>query len=79
MQDVSLSTSVLALFKRLLYTKARPLYKPLVVLELSLMAYSTKSVLKVLPLIVVLAFFKGILNPSYSSFTTLQYLEDLNF
>jgi len=43
------------------------------------MACSAKSVLKVLPLIVVLAFFKGILSPSYSSFATLQYLEDLNF
>jgi hypothetical protein len=42
-------------------------------------AYSTKSVLKVLPLIVVLAFSKGLLSPSYSSFTTLRYLEDLNF
>jgi len=43
------------------------------------MVYSAKSTLKVLPFIVVLAFFKGILNPSYSSFTTLQYLKDLNF
>jgi len=43
------------------------------------MACSIKSALKVLLLIVVLAFFKGILSPSYSSFTTLQYLEDLNF
>jgi len=43
------------------------------------MAYSAKSALKVLPLIVALAFFKGILSPSYSSFTTLRYLEDLNF
>jgi hypothetical protein len=71
LQDVSLSTSIPALFKRLLYAKACPLYKPLVVLEWSLIACSTKSVLKVLPLIVVLAFFKGILSPSYSSFTTL--------
>jgi len=43
------------------------------------MACSAKSVLKVLPFIVVLAFFKGILSPSCSSFTTLRYLEDLNF
>jgi len=43
------------------------------------MAYSTKSALKVLPLIVILAFFKGVLSPSYSSFTTLRYLEDLDF
>jgi len=43
------------------------------------MAYSAKSTLKVLPLIVVLAFFKGILSPSYSFFATLRYLEDLNF
>jgi len=43
------------------------------------MAYSVKFTLKVLPLIVVLAFFKGILSPSYSSFTTLRYSEDLNF
>jgi hypothetical protein len=71
LQDVSLSTSVPALFKRLLRAKAYPLYKPLVVLEWSLIAYSTKSVLKVLPLIVALAFFKGILSPSYSSFATL--------
>jgi len=42
-------------------------------------ACSVKSVLKVLPLVVVLAFFKGILSPSYSSFTTLRYLEDLDF
>jgi len=33
LQDVSLSTSVLALFKRLLRTKVFPLRKPLVVLE----------------------------------------------
>jgi len=33
LQDVSLSTSVLALFKHLLYTKACPLHKPLVVLK----------------------------------------------
>jgi hypothetical protein len=79
LQDVSLSTSVPALFKRLLRTKARPLYEPLVVLELSSIAYSTKSALKVLPLIVVLAFFKGILSPSYSSFATLQYLKNLDF
>jgi hypothetical protein len=43
------------------------------------MAYFIKSVLKVLPLIVTLAFFKGVLSPSYSSFATLQYLEDLDF
>jgi hypothetical protein len=43
------------------------------------MAYSAKSVLKVLPLIVALAFFKGILSPSCSSFATLRYLEDLDF
>jgi len=43
------------------------------------MAYSAKSILKVLPLIVVLAFFKDVLSPSYSFFTTLRYLEDLNF
>jgi len=43
------------------------------------MACSTKSALKVLPLIVALAFSKGFLSPSYSSFTTLRYLEDLNF
>jgi len=43
------------------------------------MACSVKSALKVLPLIVALAFFKGILSPSCSSFTTLRYLEDLNF
>ena len=43
------------------------------------MACSAKSALKVLPLIVALAFFKGILSPSYSSFTTLWYLEDLDF
>jgi hypothetical protein len=71
LQDVSLSTSIPALFKRLLRTKARPFREPLVVLELSLIACSAKSTLKVLPLIVVLAFFKGILSPSYSSFTTL--------
>jgi hypothetical protein len=43
------------------------------------MAYFIKSVLKVLPLIVTLAFFKGILSPSCSSFATLWYLEDINF
>jgi len=43
------------------------------------MACSAKSILKVLPLIVVLAFFNSILSPSYSSFTTLRYLEDLDF
>jgi len=43
------------------------------------MACSTKSVSKVLPLIVVLAFSKGLLSPSCSSFATLRYLEDLNF
>jgi len=35
--------------------------------------------LKVLLFIVVLAFSKGLLSPSYSFFTTLRYLEDLNF
>jgi len=79
LQDVSLSTSIPALFKHLLRAKAFPLYKPLVVLEWFLMAYSVKSVLKVLPLIVALAFSKGILSPSYNSFATLRYLEDLNF
>jgi hypothetical protein len=74
--DVSL-TSNPALFKRLVRAKVF-LYEPLVVLELSLMACSAKSILKVLPLIVVLAFSKGLLSPSCSSFTTLQYLEDLN-
>jgi len=43
------------------------------------MACSIKSMLKVLPFIVVLACSKGLLSPSCSSFTTLQYLEDLNF
>jgi len=43
------------------------------------MACSAKSALKVLPLVVVLAFFKGILSPSCSSFATLRYLEDLDF
>jgi len=43
------------------------------------MAYSAKSTLKVLPLIVALAFSKGVLSPSCSFFTTLRYLEDLNF
>jgi len=43
------------------------------------MAYSAKSALKVLPLIIVLAFFKGVLSPSCSSFATLRYLEDLDF
>jgi len=43
------------------------------------MACSAKSTLKVLPLVVVLAFFKGILSPSCSSFATLQYSEDLDF
>jgi len=43
------------------------------------MACSAKSVLKVLPLIVVLACSKGLLSPSYSSFATLWYLEDLDF
>jgi hypothetical protein len=38
-----------------------------------------KSVLKALPFIVVLAFFKSILSPFYNSFTTLQYLKNLNF
>jgi len=42
-------------------------------------AYSIKSALKVLPFIVVLAFFKGVLSSSYSSFATLWYSEDLNF
>jgi len=43
------------------------------------MACSAKSALKVLSLIVALAFFKGILSPFYSSFATLRYLEDLDF
>jgi len=43
------------------------------------MACSVKSMLKILPLIVVLAFSKGLLSPSYSSFATLRYSEDLNF
>jgi len=43
------------------------------------MACSVKSVLKVLPLIVALACSEGLLSSSYSSFTTLRYLEDLNF
>jgi len=43
------------------------------------MTYSAKFALKVLPFIVVLAFFKGVLSPFYSSFATLRYLEDLNF
>jgi len=42
-------------------------------------AYSVKSTLKVLPLVVVLAFFKGVLSPFYSFFATLWYLEDLDF
>ena len=79
MRDISLPTNIPALFKRLLRAKAFPLYKPLVVSKSSLVAYSIKSALKVLPLIVVLAFFKGVLSPSYSSFTTLRYLEDLDF
>jgi hypothetical protein len=79
LQDVSLSTSVPALFKRLLRAEARPLYEPLVVLESSSMACSAKSTLKVLPLVVALAFFKGILSPSCSSFATLRYSEDLDF
>jgi hypothetical protein len=43
------------------------------------MACSAKSILKVLPLIVALAFSKGLLSPSCSSFATLRYLEDLDF
>ena len=70
LRDVSSSTSNPALFKRLVYTKV-PFPRPLVVLEWSIIACSAKSILKVLPLIVVLAFFKGVLSPSYSSFTTL--------
>jgi len=42
-------------------------------------ACSAKSVLKVLPLIVVLAFSEGLLSPSCSSFATLRYSENLNF
>jgi len=76
--DVSLSTSDLALFKRLVHAKVT-FPGPLVVSEWSIIAYSVKSILKVLPLIVVLAFFKGILSPSCSFFATLRYLEDLNF
>jgi hypothetical protein len=76
--DVSLFISDLALFKRLVYTKV-PFPRPLVILKWFIVAYSTKSALKVLPFIVALAFFKSILSPSYSSFATLQYLEDLNF
>jgi len=76
--DVSLSTSNPALFKRLVYAKVS-FPRPLVVLKWSIMACSAKSVLKVLPLIVVLAFFKGILSSSCSFFATLWYLEDLDF
>jgi hypothetical protein len=43
------------------------------------MACSAKSALKVLPLVVALAFFEGILSPSCSSFATLRYSEDLDF
>jgi hypothetical protein len=78
LQDISLSISNLALFKHLVYTKV-PFPRPLVVSEWSIIVYSIKSVLKVLPLIIALAFFKGILSPSYSSFITLWYLEDLDF
>jgi hypothetical protein len=70
LQDVFLSTSDPALFKHLVYTKV-PFPKPLVVLKWSIMAYFVKSILKVLPLVVALAFFKSILSPSYSSFATL--------
>jgi hypothetical protein len=76
--DVSLSTSDPALFKRLVCAEV-PFPRPLVVLKWSIVAYSVKSVLKVLPFVVALAFFKGILSPSCSSFATLWYLEDLNF
>jgi hypothetical protein len=68
--DVSLFISDLALFKHLIYTKV-PFLRPLVVLKWFIIAYSIKSVLKVLPFIVALAFFKGILSPFCSSFTTL--------
>ena len=78
LRDIILSTSNPALFERLVYAEV-PFPRPLVVLEWSIIAYSTKSALKVLPFIVALAFFKGILSPSYSSFATLWYLEDLNF
>jgi hypothetical protein len=70
LQDVSLSISDLALFKRLIYAKV-PFLRPLVVLKWFIITYSIKSVLKVLPFIVILAFFKGILSPFCSSFTTL--------
>ena len=43
------------------------------------MACSAKSALKVLPLVVVLAFSEGLLSPSCSSFATLRYSEDLDF
>jgi hypothetical protein len=78
LRDISLSISDLALFKRLVYTEV-PFPRLLVVSKWSIIAYSVKSALKVLPFIVALAFFKGILSPSCSSFATLQYLEDLNF
>jgi len=78
LQDVSSSTSDPALFERLIHAEV-PFPRPLVVLEWSIIAYSAKSALKVLPLIVALAFFNGILSPSCSSFTTLRYSEDLNF
>jgi hypothetical protein len=76
--DVSLFINNPALFKRLVYTKV-PFPRPLVVLEWSIIAYFIKSVLKVLPFIIALAFFKGILSPFCSSFATLWYLKDLNF
>jgi hypothetical protein len=68
--DVSLSISDLALFKCLVYTKV-PFLRPLVVLKWSIVAYSVKSILKVLPFVVALAFFKGILSLFCSSFATL--------
>jgi len=43
------------------------------------MACSAKSMLKVLPFVVVLACSEGLLSPSYSSFATLRYSEDLDF
>jgi hypothetical protein len=78
LQDISLFISNLALFKHLVYAKV-PFLRLLVVLEWSIIAYFIKFILKVLPFIVILAFFKGILSPSCSSFATLQYLEDFNF
>jgi hypothetical protein len=70
LRDIFLFINDLALFKHLVYTKV-PFLKPLIALKWSIMAYSIKSTLKILPFIVTLAFFKGILSPFYSSFTTL--------